>query len=868
MGSEALEDESEGAGRFAGSKRFWAWLQALVAAAVFTAVIFTIHELLAKYPLRSILAELRGIPLDAILVAGLLTALSYFLLTLNDALGSRYAGVGLAYSRVAMTSFAAYAFGHNLGFSALTGGAVRYRMYSAQGVGAAEVATVAAFCGIATIMGLAVVGGAALILAPPAASALHLGHAWPRLFGALLLSFVFAYLVWASVARGRIVIGSWSLRPPGPRLAFSQVTVAVVDLLVAGAVVWVLLPVSAHVQFTAFVAAFAIAIVAGMASQVPGGLGVFEGILLVSLPQVPAPQLLGALLAYRAIYYLAPLVTAALLLAAHEFVHIRGHIARAGALARVAPVLRPVAPLLIGAMVFLGGTVLLISGATPGIDERLVHVRRILPLPLLELSHLAGSVAGVGLLILARGLYRRLNAAYHMTFWLLVAGIVASLFKGFDVEEASFLALVLLVLRLASGEFYRPSSLFAQRLSPMWIVSVGIILGLSVWIGFLTYRHVPYSNELWWTFALHGDASRMLRASFAASVLMAGFIAAYWLRTAREPARSASVEDLERTSVALSLSTSSLGNAVLTGDKRVLFHPAGDAFVMYQVSGRSWISLGDPVGPIARHAELVWAFRELVDRWGGQVAFYQVGSQSLPLYLDLGLSLTKLGEEARVNLASFTLQGSRAADLRQAHRRAQRAAASFEIVMPEAASAYLPRLRTISDSWLGEKATREKSFSVGAFEERYLSRLPLAVVRAESEIVAFANLWPTATRDELSIDLMRFAAEAPPGTMDYLFIELMLWAQAQGYRWFNLGMAPLSGLENRALAPLWHRVGSFLYRHGESFYNFEGLRRFKEKFHPSWEPRYLACPGGLKLPRVLLDVSTLIAGGLRELVVK
>jgi phosphatidylglycerol lysyltransferase len=524
--------------------------------------------------------------------------------------------------------------------------------------------------------------------------------------------------------------------------------------------------------------------------------------------------------------------------------------------------------MLIGAMVSLAGTVLLISGATPALDARLAEVRRIVPLPLLELSHLAGSVTGVGLLILARGLYRRLNAAYHMTFWLLIAGIFASLVKGFDVEEATFLALVLLVLRLASGEFYRPSSLFEQRLSPGWFLSVAIIFALSVWIGFLTYRHVPYSRDLWWTFALHGDASRMLRASLAGSVLFAAFLLAYWLRIPREPSHSAPAEDLARAHTALSLCSSSVANAVLTGDKRILFHPSGDAFVMYQVSGRSWIALGDPVGPIARHAELVWAFRELVDRWGGQVAFYQVGAQSLPLYVDLGLSLTKLGEEARVDLKAFTLQGSRAADLRQTHRRAQRAAASFEIIPPENVAPLLPRLRRVSDAWLADKAAREKGFSVGSFDENYLVRLPLAVVRAESEIVAFANLWPTATREELSVDLMRFSAEAPPSTMDYLFTELMLWGQAQGYRWFNLGMAPLSGLENRALAPLWHRVGSFLYRHGESFYNFEGLRRFKEKFNPRWEPRYLASAGGMRLPRALLDISTLISGGFKELVTK
>jgi phosphatidylglycerol lysyltransferase len=112
---------------------------------------------------------------------------------------------------------------------------------------------------------------------------------------------------------------------------------------------------------------------------------------------------------------------------------------------------------------------------------------------------------------------------------------------------------------------------------------------------------------------------------------------------------------------------------------------------------------------------------------------------------------------------------------------------------------------------------------------------------------------------------MRFDPDAPRSAMDYLFIELMLWGRAQGYRWFNLGMAPLPGLEAHPLAPAWHRVGNFIFRHGEHFYNFEGLRRYKAKFEPQWEPRYLVARGGIALPRVLIDVSVLIAGGMKEL---
>jgi phosphatidylglycerol lysyltransferase len=115
---------------------------------------------------------------------------------------------------------------------------------------------------------------------------------------------------------------------------------------------------------------------------------------------------------------------------------------------------------------------------------------------------------------------------------------------------------------------------------------------------------------------------------------------------------------------------------------------------------------------------------------------------------------------------------------------------------------------------------------------------------------------------------MRHVSDAPAGVMDYLFIGLMLRGKAEGYRWFSLGMAPFSGLVQNPLAPLWNRLGALLFRHGEHFYNFQGLRAYKEKFDPDWSPKYLASPGGLILPQVLAQVAALVSGGLVGLVRK
>ena len=115
---------------------------------------------------------------------------------------------------------------------------------------------------------------------------------------------------------------------------------------------------------------------------------------------------------------------------------------------------------------------------------------------------------------------------------------------------------------------------------------------------------------------------------------------------------------------------------------------------------------------------------------------------------------------------------------------------------------------------------------------------------------------------------MRYGGDAPKGVMDYLFVQIMLWGKAQGYQWFSLGMAPLSGLEAHRLAPVWHKLGRLVYRYGETFYNFDGLRHYKDKFQPEWRPRYLAAPPGIVLPRVLLDVTALISGGLASAVAR
>jgi phosphatidylglycerol lysyltransferase len=845
-------------------RRLWHWVGPLAALAVLTVVALVLHRQFAHLHVKRVFAHLHAIPRRQVLAALGFTALSYWLLTTYETLGLAYLRRLIPYPRILLNSFIAYSFAHTLGFAAFTSTAIRLRLYASAGISALDVATVSAFCSLSFGIGLATISGLSLVLSPAhAARLLHLHQQWSVLVGTLLLAAVCAYALWACLARRTLEFRGWALRPPGPRIALAQIVLGVLDISLSSAVLWSLLPASAHVGFITFLGVYAAAVFAGIISHIPAGVGVFEAVILLTLPGVPTDALVGSLLAYRAVYYLVPLVFGTLLFGSKELSAQRSRLARARELASV--YIAPVVPQIAGALTFLAGALLLFSGATPAVDERLAFLDQFLPLAVLEVSHLVGSIVGLGLLVLARALFRRVQAAYHISVWLLTAGIFASLLKGLDFEEASLLVLVLAVLVLGRRAFYRPTAIRSERFTPVWVASIVGVIAMAVWIGIVSNRHVNYSRELWWTFALDGNAPRMLRASLTVVVLGAAYVLWNLLRPARPEPAVAGAEELARARPLIENADATVANAALTGDKRLLFSDSGDAFLMYQIAGRSWIALGDPIGSQQGAEDLVWRLHEMSDHHGGQTVFYQVCAERLALYVDLGLAALKIGEEARVPLADFSLEGAERADLRQAHRRAQRDGATFEVLPPAAVAPLLPALRRISDAWLAAKSTGEKRFSVGAFSPEYLRQFPVAVVRSHGVPVAFANLWITGTRAELSVDLMRFDPRAPRSTMDFLFIELMLWGRREGYRWFNLGMAPLSGLEAHPLAPAWHRVGNFIFRHGEHFYNFEGLRNYKAKFAPTWEPRYLVARGGIALPRVLVDVSVLIAGGMKEL---
>ncbi len=524
--------------------------------------------------------------------------------------------------------------------------------------------------------------------------------------------------------------------------------------------------------------------------------------------------------------------------------------------------LNAVSPGLAGLLLFTGGAGMLVSAATPQLADRLHLVSQFAPLALIELSHFAGSILATLMLFLAYGLWRRLKAARRAAIALCFAAAPLSLLKGFVWEEAAALVVLGGLLLITREAYYRRSRLLDIRPGGWWITGAVAAIALAAVLGFSAYEHVPYSDELWWTFLIDGDVSRFLRALTGAA-LVTGVILLWRYAGASHPSKTE--HDEETRALAILEGGGRLPPEAwlaTTGDKHFLFSASGRSMLMYSPSGDAWIAMGGPAGLQEERRELIWRFREAADIANAWPAFYSVGRDLLPDLLDAGLVLQKVGETAIVPLTSFSMEGSVRAKLRTARAKARREGLTFSMERLAPGSQMARELNAVSDAWLAQHKGAEKRFSLGRFNEAYLARQPIAVMRSAGRIEAFVNLWPGGPGGDIAVDLMRSRPDAPKGVMDALFVELLLWAKAEGYARCDLGMAPLAGLEDRRLAPWLSRVGGFIYRHGGSFYGFEGLRTFKDKFHPVWEPRYLAAPGAWRLSAALGRTALLTTGGL------
>ncbi len=845
------------------------WFRGRHLAAIATIVIlvlvgFAIFHLTSDVRYDDVLSALNRTSWASIGLAVCFTGLSFLALTFYDVGALIYLKRKLPYADVALTATAAYAVGNTAGFGPLSGGAIRYRAYSRLGLKPEEIGGVIAFVTLAFGLGLASVASLSLLMiAPEVAPLIGVSSQALRAIAVLILTALVALMV-AGRGNRALQLGRFSLRFPDSRTASRQFLVTVLDIAASASVLYVLLP-DGVIGWPAFLAIYAVAIGLGVLSHVPAGLGVFETVIVAALGQAAdVDTILGALVLYRLIYHVLPLLLAVIFVVGAELRSLY-HKPVASSLRRVGGRLTP---LLLATLALILASMLVFSSVTPTPDDNLAFLADYVPLPVIEGAHFLASLLGLVLVIIARGLARRLDSAWWAALIVAVVALLLSLLKAVALVEASLLAFFIVSLLASHRMFDRPANLTSERLTIPWLTAMVALCAFAVIALLFVYRDVEYSNALWWQFELSDEAPRGLRAVLGLTIFSGAVALWSLLRPARGTFLASSPEDMERAIAIVRAQDVSDANLVRMGDKSLMFSADGRAFIMYGRQARSWIALFDPVGPRDAWPDLIWQFIEEARSCGCRPVFYQVSPAGLSYFADAGLRAFRLGELATADLTNFELKGGKWATLRQTVSRAQRDGLQFSVVEPQGIPAIMNELVSVSDAWLAHHRAKEKGFSLGAFNPDYIAAQPIGILRLEGRIVAFANILITDACAEGTIDLMRFLPEAPKGSMDFLFVSLMEYLRDRGFKRFNLGMAPLAGLSERRSSPVWDKVGRTVFEHGERFYNFKGLKAFKSKFHPQWEPRYMAAGGGINPVLALMDATFLIGGGVKGIVKK
>ncbi|TXH34962.1 MAG: bifunctional lysylphosphatidylglycerol flippase/synthetase MprF [Rhodospirillaceae bacterium] len=835
------------------------FLVPLLAIGLFALAIWTIHHSIATIRFSQIRHEIGAIPARTLLIACGLTMSSFLALALQDYVALCSTGKRISFRRAALGSYIAQSVAHSTGFSIFIGGALRARYYMAEGLTFADTMKVhlsfSATFGMATCILL----GLSFVLDPSLAETqMSMIPQWlVRTVGVVLLAGPAAVFIWRMVHVGPLRLFGRQIDMPDTRHLLPQTMLSLVDVACMGAVLYVFLPAGLHISYPTLIGLFAVAMTIGVTSHVPGGLGVFEATMLLLIQPAPAvlPALVSGLVMFRFVYYFLPLVFGGVAVAIAEVTRHRGRLRELTE--SVAQYGSSSAPLVFGLLTFLAGAVTLASEALPSSGWRLAWVSGYFPHAAIETAHVLVAIIGAALLLLGRGLSRRLVSAWWLTEILLALGAALALVKGLEYEVAALLALLCIALLPCKSEFYRTARLVDQRFTGGWIIAILlVVLGMG-WLLTFIYRHLDYNQVALMQFELRRDAPRSLRAVVATLATLAMIALWHGITLLQRPTPDKAV-DFRRIRSIVGNAPRAAAHLALTGDKRFLFGPDDNSFIMYGRHGRSWIAIGDPVGPRSAWTDLIWDFRDQADRHRGEVAFFDIRPDCLPIYLDLGLQVTEIGERARVSLDGFA-EEALAPDLRAAHADMMARGAVCEIHPADAVDQIMGDLAAISDAWLELREAKERHATLGFFSRDYIARCPVAVLRLDGRIVAFANLW-CGGDEECSVDLLRYAPAVPASAMPTLLIEVMSWAKERGYRWFDLGMAPLPVQPDHHLSPLWGRLDRHAVHHGYNLPDWQALRDFKQSFSPVWETAYLAYPMR-KLPATLIDIAALITGG-------
>ncbi|MEI7847279.1 MAG: phosphatidylglycerol lysyltransferase domain-containing protein [Chloroflexota bacterium] len=522
---------------------------------------------------------------------------------------------------------------------------------------------------------------------------------------------------------------------------------------------------------------------------------------------------------------------------------------------------------LIAVLTGLMGLVNLVSATFPALRDRLVLLEPILSLEVRRGSHLTADLAGFALLLLAESLWRRKQVGWLLATIVLVISSVSHLLKGLDYEEASLAGLLLLLLLTNRHRFHAHSDLPSIRRGVLVLIAAILFTLLYGTTGFflldrhfkVSYEFLSAARQTFVMFTQFYDPGLQPITGFGryfgdSIYMVAAVTFAYSLILLASPVlvrESASLQQRARAKEIVEVwGCTSMARFTLLPDKAYFFSQGG-SMLAYAPKGRVALVLGDPIGPEVDFTAALQAFKAHCAQNDWLAAFYLLPPDHLEIYKANGFDALMIGQEAIVDLESFSLEGKAGKEFRTTLNKMERLGYRAEMHLPPIPDELLQNLRNVSNEWLTNMHGSEIKFATGWFDDDYVRSSPVMTISTPDGVLsAFANVIPEYTRSGFAVDLMRRRSQIENGTMDFLFIALLRWAKEQGAASFSLGLSALSGLGEQSEDLVIERALRYIYENVSRFYNFKGLHAFKEKFHPEWQARYLVYPGLPNLPLV------------------
>ncbi len=627
-------------------KRHLRHVPALLGVLLLVGAIYVVQREFQHLKIADIKQSLAAIPRRSLLLSFGATILSYMVLTFYDRLGTMYAGHKVAYRRVAFASFCAYALSHNLGFSAVSGAAVRYRLYSHWGLAPVQIAKVVGFCSLTFGLGGLVLGGWVLWFEPgsiPFFSRILPFWAFYSI-GTLMWAGVAAYVVVSSVA-GTIRLRGHEFTLPDWRMAIVQVALASMDVAVTAAIFYALVPPTPGLTFLRFLACYLASYSAGLLASLPGGIGVFDTAMLLGLkPYLPAPVILGAILIFRLYYYIIPLFLAGTLFAGNEILLRGGALLKSGAIARTTQSFGRISEpdFAVGAatgVVAICGALLLSLGvidARPDfswIDPDFADVAA-------SAGQFVPSLIGAALMVLAIGLSQRVTLAWGGTVALLLIAAAYTAAQRDPNWIPAVLTLSAILVAPFRDAFYRHASLLTSTLKSDVLVPLLALAACVIALASFEPAVRRLSENSWWELVLSPDLPNGLRVVMALAVLL-GLLALWRLLRPGHVTWLPWAGEGQQRYAALGAEPPLIADGLVMGE-------AGRSGLPFRRMGRVLLGLGDPAGAPGDRISAIWRLRDLALQEGLDPAVWRAGPTLLKVYGDLGLTAMPLGPDGQL----------------------------------------------------------------------------------------------------------------------------------------------------------------------------------------------------------------------------